>query len=53
MAKRRTNEIDGIVITEPGQSPLFPDPTTRASAYRALFDEALPDEFVDEIRSYL
>lgn len=32
---------------------LGPDPAARASAYRALFADALPTELVGEIRSYL
>jgi len=32
---------------------LGPDASTRAANYRALFDEALPDQLVAEIRSYL
>ncbi len=32
---------------------LGPDPAARATAYRAMFADALPDDVVEEIRSYL
>ncbi|RYG38599.1 MAG: transposase [Burkholderiales bacterium] len=32
---------------------LGPDPESRAAAYRSLFEQALPDEMVGEIRRYL
>jgi putative transposase len=45
--------IDPLLTPHPESLALGADPVTRASAYRALFAKALPDELVHEIRRYL
>lgn len=44
---------DPLLIAHPEYLALGADPATRAMAYRALFEDVLPDELVTEIRSYL
>ena len=44
---------DPLVTPHAEYLALGSDSTTRASAYRALFDDALPNELIDEIRDYL
>ena len=44
---------DSLVTPHPEYLALGADPAARASAYRELFAQALPDELVSEIRSYL
>lgn len=44
---------DPLLRAHPCYLALGPDSASRAAAYRALFDEALPDEMVAEIRRYL
>lgn len=45
--------IDPLLTPHPEYLALGADTGARASAYRALFAEALPDTLVEEIRSYL
>jgi len=45
--------FDPLLTQHPEYLALGADPAARASAYRKLFDEALPDELVSEIRHYL
>src|SRR5690348_9643949 len=44
---------DPLLTPHPGYLALGADPAARASAYRDLFADALPDELVSEIRGYL
>jgi putative transposase len=44
---------DPLLMAHPAYLALGADPAARAAAYRALFDDALPDELVAEIRAYL
>jgi putative transposase len=44
---------DLLVTPSPTLLALAGDPAARATAYRALFDEALPDDVIAEIRLYL
>lgn len=44
---------DPLLAPHPEYLGLGTDPASRASAYRALFDEALPDDLVEEIRIHL
>ena len=44
---------DPLVRAHPCYLALGADPATRTAAYRALFDEALPDDVLAEIRRYL
>ncbi|MFZ0869582.1 MAG: transposase, partial [Rhodanobacter sp.] len=48
-----TLRFDPLLTPHPEYLALGGDPTARASAYRTLFDDALPDDLVEEIRSYL
>ena len=45
--------VDPLLTPHPEYLALGRDPVSRASAYKTLFDEALPDELVAEIRHYL
>lgn len=45
--------VDPLLTPPAEYLALGSDPAARASAYRALFDDALPCHLVDEIRSYL
>jgi len=45
--------VDPLLTPHPEYLALGSDPIARASSYRALFADALPDELVGEIRSYL
>jgi putative transposase len=45
--------VDPLLSAHAEYLALGADPAARASAYRALFDEALPNELVAEIRHYL
>jgi putative transposase len=46
--------VDALLMAHPEYLALGADPAARAAAaYRALFDDALPDELVAEIRGYL
>jgi putative transposase len=44
---------DPLLVAHPAYLALGTDPASRAAAYWALFDDALPDELVAEIRGYL
>lgn len=44
---------DPLLVAHREYLALGADPVTRAAAYRALFEDALPDALVAEIRSYL
>lgn len=44
---------DFLLMAHPEYLALGADPATRAEAYRALFEDALSDELVAEIRGYL
>jgi putative transposase len=44
---------DPLLIAHPEYLALGADPATRTAASRALFEDALPDALVAEIRSYL
>jgi len=48
-----TVRVDPLLTPHPEYLALGGDPTARASAYRTLFDDALPNDLVEEIRSYL
>ncbi len=52
-AANATGRVDPLLTPHPEYLALGADPTARASAYRALFADALPDELIAEIRSYL
>jgi putative transposase len=45
--------LDPLLTPHAEYLALGSDPTARASAYRALFANALPDDLVEEIRRYL
>lgn len=45
--------MDSLLTPHPEYRALGSDPTSRASACRALFAEAVPDGLVEEIRGYL
>jgi putative transposase len=44
---------DPLLVAHPEYLALGANPAARAAAYRALFEDALPDELVAEIRGYL
>jgi putative transposase len=44
---------DPLLVAHPEYLALGVDPATRAAAYRALLEDALPDDLVAEIRGYL
>jgi putative transposase len=46
-------QVDPLLTPHPEYLALGSDPETRASAYRALFAQALPEDQVREIRCYL
>jgi putative transposase len=48
-----TGRIDPLLTPRPGYLALGADSAARASAYRALLGDALPDELVGEIRGCL
>ena len=52
-AANATGCADPLLTPHPEYLALGSDPSARASAYRALFAEALPDDVVEQIRSYL
>jgi putative transposase len=45
--------VDPLLVAHPESIALGSDPAARAQAYRALFEDALSDELVAEIRGYL
>ncbi len=52
-AANATGRVDPLLTPHPEYLALGADPTARASAYQALFADALPDALIAEIRSYL
>jgi hypothetical protein len=53
LARPRRKRFDPLLTPHPEYLALGADSAARSSAYRALFDEKLPDQLVAEIRHYL